>query len=91
MTRKKNEIGEDEVPLSAQLRNAGDRLAAIGKDIQDSQVEDGDPPFRVTAKQYTCLEGIAGLIHRLQKSLTTKGEAEDYGEDPLGLRPGHEN
>jgi hypothetical protein len=92
MTQKKHdEPAEDETPISAKLRIAGERLAAIGKQIEDSQIEDGDPPFRVTVEQYTALEGIAALIHRLQKNLTTKGEAEDYGEDVIGLRAGHED
>ena len=89
MTYKTNE--DPDLSLSGKLRRAGERLAAIGKEIEDSQVEDGDPPFRVTWKQSHDLHAIADLIDLSQKSLTTKGEAEDQGEDVLGLRPGHEN
>ena len=30
--------------ISPQLRKAGKQLADLGKEIEDSQVEDGDPP-----------------------------------------------
>ena len=87
----KDDLITESSPISAQLRSAGSALEIIGKAIEDSQVEDGDPPFQITQKQGDNLKYIASMLHRVQKSLTCDRETEDYGEDHLGERPGHED
>jgi DNA-binding transcriptional MerR regulator len=74
----------EQSPISAQLRSAGKSLAAIGKAIEDSQVEDGDPPFTVSNEDYEAMKYIASMLHRVQKSLTTayRENCED-GPNPL--------
>jgi hypothetical protein len=42
-------------PASALLRKAGKELSAIGQQIEDSQVEDGDPPYEIDQKLYVRL------------------------------------
>jgi hypothetical protein len=70
--------------VSPELRKYGKILADIGKDIEDRQVEDGDPPFRVTHKQYKELAAAREHLEKIILSVTTEGEAEDQGEDHLG-------
>ena len=77
--------------ISPQLRKAGKQLADLGKEIEDSQVEDGDPPFNISYKQMRELTAVATELGKIIKSVTTEEADQDYGEDPLGLRPGHED
>jgi len=61
--------------VSPQLRKAGETITRIGKEIEDSQVEDGDPPFRVTRKQYAALSTSAKAVERCLTSLSTADDA----------------
>ena len=70
---------------SAMLRNAGAAINSVGQAIEDSQVEDGDPPYRITHAQNDLLDAAIAKCQEARKLLTTDGEADDYGEDPIGF------
>ena len=76
--------------VSPQLRKAGEIIARIGKEIEATGVEDGDPPFRITHKQAKAVRDAVEKVQVAMKHTTTDGEADDYGEDVMGLRPGHD-
>ena len=65
--------------ISPQLRKAGKALADLGKEIEDSQVEDGDPPFKISKKQAVELESVRALLVRVQGCTTTEDHMQDDG------------
>ena len=67
--------------ISPQLRKAGETIAKIGKEIEDSSIEDGDPPFRVTVRQLSTLVDSIEEVKKAMRHMTTEGEIEDQGED----------
>jgi hypothetical protein len=48
--------------MSPELRKAGSEIARIGKEIEDSQIEDGDPPFVIGHKNYKDLTAALALV-----------------------------
>ena len=66
---------------SALLRKAADEIGKIGKEIEDSQVEDGDPPYRVTHRQMNVLKTSIGKCQKAVKHLTTAGEIGKIGKE----------
>ena len=77
-------------PISTLLRISGKTIADIGKNIEDSQVEDGDPPFQIPGKELLALGKAIKAVEKAMKSLEPE-DGDDYGEDHLGERPGHES
>jgi hypothetical protein len=55
-------MGREQMALSAFLRRDGELLSKLGKEIEDSQVEDGDPPYEITLEQHRVLLKIIGEI-----------------------------
>ena len=76
--------------VSARLREAGKTLIGLGKQIEATQVEDGDPPFRITHLQHEMLCGIINVLVHVKDSVTTEGEADDQGESVLDSTIGHD-
>ena len=76
--------------VSAILLENGKVIASIGQAVEDSQIEDGDPPYRISPNHYHRLTKAVREILEAEKSLLPKTDArdedEDYGEDPLGER-----
>lgn len=62
-------MSESRIP-SADLRKAGQIIADIGKAIEDSQVEDGDPPFPVSKKQFHELLRAIEIAQKAKDNLT---------------------
>jgi hypothetical protein len=58
-------------PLSARLRKAGQTIAKIGKEIEDSQIEDGDPPFTISNEQFHGLSEATAEASATLRHLTT--------------------
>lgn len=55
--------------VSVLLRTAGKTIADIGKNIEDSQVEDGDPPFAIPGKELLALGKAAKAVEKAMESL----------------------
>ena len=57
-------------PVSPVLRKAGENLTQLAKEIEDSQVEDGDPPFLVFNSRIIMLVEIIHDLEAVKDSLT---------------------
>ena len=55
--------------ISAELRDAGNIIAEIGKLIEESQVEDGDPPFAIGQDAHHKLMTAAAKIIETFKNI----------------------
>ena len=60
------------VPVSARLHNAGFVISRIAKLVEDSQVEDGDPPFEIEAAEYRKLSAAGQDVLEILKEFTPK-------------------
>jgi hypothetical protein len=60
---------EEPRALSAILRVSGETLSRIGRAIERSQIEDGDPPYRIPALSHQdlveAIESAAGCLKQL--------------------------
>lgn len=54
---------EDDLSLSGQLRQLGQRISDIGQRLEDSQVEDGDPPFEIPRADLAAMSEASKLLH----------------------------
>lgn len=58
-------------PMSPELRKAGEELIEVGLAIEASQVEDGDPPYRIVRADYEKLLQAMARVNAALRSVAT--------------------
>jgi hypothetical protein len=68
-----DEQGIPACPISSELRKIGEVCIDLGKKIEASQVEDGDPPFAVNHDEFLLLQHCHIELGKIMESVADAG------------------